>query len=42
MIAMATFLMVTWYPVRKVGHVIVTEYGILGGLSARGAIIARE
>ena len=40
MIAMVTFKMITWYVAHRVGHVIVTEYG-LGGLPARGAIIAR-
>jgi hypothetical protein len=39
-IAMVTFLMATWYVAHRVAHVIVTEYGILGGLAACGVIYA--
>jgi hypothetical protein len=39
-IAMVTFLMATWYVAHRVAHVIVTEYGILGGLVACGVIYA--
>ena len=38
--AMMTFLMATWYVAHRVAHVIVTEYGMAGGLVACGVIYA--
>jgi hypothetical protein len=37
-VAMITFLMATWWVLHRIAHVIVTEYGMLGGLIACGAI----
>jgi hypothetical protein len=39
-IAMVTFMMATWYVAHRVAHVIVTEYGMAGGLVACGVIYA--
>jgi hypothetical protein len=38
MVAMIVFLMATWWVLRRIAHAIVTEYGLLGGLIACGAI----
>jgi hypothetical protein len=38
MVAMIVFLMATWWVLHRIAHVIVTEYGILGGLVTLGAI----
>ena len=40
LIAMVTFLMATWYAAHRVAHVIVTEYGMAGGLATCGVIYA--
>jgi hypothetical protein len=40
MIAMITFLIVTWYVAHRIAHVIVTEYGIAGGLLTCAMIYA--
>jgi hypothetical protein len=37
---MVAFLIATWYLVRRVAHLIVTEYGLLGGVLACVAIYA--
>jgi hypothetical protein len=39
-VAMITFLMATWWVLHRIAHVIVTEYGITGGLVVCGAIYA--
>jgi hypothetical protein len=38
MIAMIVFLMATWWVLHRIAHVIVTEYGLLGGLLALAVI----
>jgi hypothetical protein len=38
MVAMIVFLMATWWVLHRIAHAIVTEYGLLGGLIACGAI----
>jgi hypothetical protein len=38
MVAMIVFLMAAWWVLHRIAHVIVTEYGMLGGLIACGAI----
>jgi hypothetical protein len=37
-VAMITSLMAAWWVLHRIAHVIVTEYGMLGGLIAWGAI----
>jgi hypothetical protein len=39
-ITMITLLMPTWYVAHWIMHVIVTEYGIIGGLVVCGAVNA--
>jgi hypothetical protein len=39
-IAMATLLIATSYVLRRVAHLIVTEYGVLGGVITCGALYA--
>ena len=39
-ITLITVLMATWWVLHKLAHVIVTEYGITGGLVVCGAIYA--
>jgi hypothetical protein len=38
MVAMIVFLTATWWVLHRIAHSIVTEYGLLGGLIACGAI----
>jgi hypothetical protein len=38
MIAMIVFLMATWWVAHRIAHVIVTEYGMAGGLLACAVI----
>jgi hypothetical protein len=38
MVAMIVFLTATWWVLHRIAHAIVTEYGLLGGLIACGAI----
>jgi hypothetical protein len=40
MAAMIVFLMVTYYVAHRIAHAIATEYGLLGGFIACGAIYA--
>ena len=38
MVAMIVFLVVMYYVLHRIAHAIVTEYGLLGGFIACGAI----
>jgi hypothetical protein len=40
MAAMIVYLVVMYYVAHRIAHVIVTEYGLLGGLITCGAIYA--
>jgi len=40
MAAMISFLIVTYYVAHRIAHMIVTEYGVFGGLITCGAIYA--
>jgi len=37
---MVAILIATWYLLHRVAHLIVTEYGLLGGVIACGALYA--
>jgi hypothetical protein len=39
-IAMITFLIAAWYVLHRIAHVIVTEYGLLGGVITCGVLYA--
>jgi hypothetical protein len=40
MIAMIVFLIAAWWALHRIAHVIVTEYGLLGGVITCGVIYA--